>query len=115
MSPALGRGLIPCPPKRRALFSHSVGIACICACAHVLSLAHTNTPVTEKSNTKAATLAQTVKNLPAVPETRVGSPGWEDPLENGMATYSSILAWRSPWTEEPCGLHSMGSQRVGHD
>ena len=94
-------------------------------CSLSLSLSHThthththtdtNTPVTEKSNPKAATLTQTVKNLPAMPETRVGSPGWEDPLENGMAPYSSILAWRIPWTEEPCGLHSMGSQRVGHD
>ena len=45
----------------------------------------------------------------------VQSLGWEDPLENEMATYSSILAWRIPWTEEPDGLWSMGSQRVGHD
>ena len=46
----------------------------------------------------------------------VGSiPGWEDPLEEGMATHSSILAWRTPWTEEPGGLQSTGSQRVGHD
>ena len=41
--------------------------------------------------------------------------GWEDPLEEGMATHSSILAWKIPWTEEPEGLQSMGSQRVGHD
>ena len=41
--------------------------------------------------------------------------GWEDPLEEGMATHSSILAWRTPWTEESGGLYSMGSQRVGHD
>ena len=45
----------------------------------------------------------------------VQSLGWEDPLEEGMATHSSILAWRIPWTEEPGGLPSMGSQRVGHD
>ena len=57
--------------------------------------------------------AQTVKNLPAVWETWVRS--WEDPMEKGMATHSSILAWRIPWTEEPQGLQSMGSQRVGHD
>ena len=44
-------------------------------------------------------------------ETRVQSLGWEDPLEKGMATYSSILVWRIPWTEEPCGLPSTGSQR----
>ena len=46
---------------------------------------------------------------------RVGALGWEDPLEEGMATYSSILAWRIPWTEEPGGLQSMRSQRLGHD
>jgi len=50
-----------------------------------------------------------------VQETRVQSLGWEDPLEEGMATHSSILAWRIPWTEEPGGLQSMGLQRVGHD
>ena len=60
-------------------------------------------------------MTQTVKNLPAVQETRVRSPGQEDPLEEGMATHSSILAWRIPWTEEPGGLESIGSQRVGHN
>ena len=48
-------------------------------------------------------------------ETQVQSLGWDDPLEEEMATHSSILAWRIPWTEEPGGLRSMGSQRVGHD
>ena len=56
-----------------------------------------------------------VKNLPAMQETQVRSLGWEDPLEKEMATHSSILAWRIPWTEEPGGLQSIGSQRVGHD
>ena len=56
-----------------------------------------------------------VKNLPAMQETQVQSLGREDPLEEGMATYSSILAWRIPWTEEPGGLQSMGLHRVGHD
>ena len=56
-----------------------------------------------------------VKNLPAIQETQVQSLGREDPLEREMATHSSILAWRIPWTEEPGGLQSMGSQRVGHD
>ena len=56
-----------------------------------------------------------VKNLPAMQETQVFSLGQEDPLEKGMATHSSILAWRIPWTEEPHGLQSMGSERVGHD
>ena len=66
-----------------------------------------------------------VKRLPTMQETWVRSLGWEDPLEKGMATYlsdlaaaaaaASILAWRIPWTEEPGGLQSMGSQRVRHD
>ena len=56
-----------------------------------------------------------VKNLPAMPETQVGSLGWEDPLEKEMAIYSSILSWRIPWTEEPGGLQSMVLQRIGHD
>ena len=56
-----------------------------------------------------------VKNLPAVQETWVPSLGREDPLEKGIATLSSVLAWRIPWTEEPGGLQAMGSQRVGHE
>ena len=52
-------------------------------------------------------MAQMVKNLPAIQETQVQSLGWEDPLEKTMATYSSVLAWRIPWTEEPGGLQSM--------
>ena len=60
-------------------------------------------------------VAQTVKNLLAVQETRVQSLGWEDPLEKGMAIHSSMLAWRILWTEEPGGLQSVGSQRVRHD
>ena len=60
-------------------------------------------------------MAQTVKNLSAVWETWVQSLGWEDPLEQEMATHSSILAWRILWTEEPGGLQFVESQRVGHD
>ena len=56
-----------------------------------------------------------VKNLPALQETWVRSLGQEGPLEKGMATHSSILAWRIPWTEEHEGLQSMALQRVGHD
>ena len=63
----------------------------------------------------ASLVAQSVKNLPAVQETRVRSLSWEDPLEKEMATHSNILAWKISWTEEPGGLQSMGSQRVGHD
>jgi len=63
----------------------------------------------------ASLVAQTVKNLPEMQETWVQSLGWDDPLEKEMATHSSILAWKTPWTEEPGGLQSMGSQRVGHN
>ena len=72
---------------------------------------------------RASLVAQMVKHLPAVQETWVPSLGWEDPLEKGnllqgipgVATHSSTLAWKIPWTEEPGKLQSMGSQRVGHD
>ena len=60
-------------------------------------------------------MAQTVKHLPTIRETQVRSLGREDPLEKEMATHSSIFAWRISWTEEPGGLQSTGSQRVGHD
>ena len=60
-------------------------------------------------------VAQMVKRLSAMQETRVQSLGWEDPLEKEMAAHSSILAWKIPWTTEPSRLLSMGSQRVGHD
>ena len=68
-------------------------------------LAHNLTPM----------VAQTVENLPAVQETRVQSLGQEDPLEKGMATHSSILAWKIPWTKELDGLQSMGLQKVRKD
>ena len=60
-------------------------------------------------------MAQMVKNLPAMQEKGVRFLSQDDPLEKGMATHSSILAWRIPWTEEPGGLQSMELQRVGHD
>ena len=60
-------------------------------------------------------VAQMVKNLPAMQDTWVWSLDLKDPLEKGMATHSNIFAWRIPWTEEPSGLQSMASQRVGHD
>ena len=66
-------------------------------------------------SSRAFLVAQRLKRLPAMQETWVRSLGREDPLEKEMATHSSILAWRIPWTEEPGGLQSMGSQRVGHD
>ena len=64
---------------------------------------------------RASLVVQVVKNLPAMQDTWVQSVGWEDPLEKGMTTHSSILAWRIPWTEEPGGLQSMGLHRVRHD
>ena len=64
---------------------------------------------------RASLAAQLVKNLPAVQETWVRSLGLEDPLEKETATHSSILAWKISWIEDPGGMQSMGSQRVGHD
>ena len=63
----------------------------------------------------ATLVAQMVKNRPAMQETWVQFLVWEDPLEDSMATHSSILAWRIQWTEEPSGLPSMGSQRISHN
>ena len=63
----------------------------------------------------APLVAQTVKHLPAMQETQVQSLVWEDPLEKEMATHSSLVAWRIPWTEEPGRLESMGLQRVRHN
>ena len=68
-----------------------------------------------RNTTRASLVTQMVKNLPAMQETQVRSLGREDSLEKGTATHSSILAWRIPWTEEPGGLQSMGSQRIGHN
>ena len=65
--------------------------------------------------TLASMVAQTVKNLPAMPETQIQSLGWEAPLEKEMATHSSILAQKIPWTEEPGGLPSTGLQRVRYE
>ena len=66
-------------------------------------------------NMLSSLVAQRLKGLPAMQETWVRSLGWEDPLEKEMATHSSTLAWRIPWTEEPGRLQSTGSQRVRHD
>ena len=66
-------------------------------------------------NNWASLVAQMVRNLPAMKEPPVRSLGWEDPLEKRIATHSSILTWRIPWTEESGGLQSMRSQRVGHN
>ena len=63
----------------------------------------------------ASLLAHSIKNLPAMQETQVQSVSQEDSLEKEMSTHTSILAWRIPWTEDPRGLQSMGSQRVRHN
>ena len=70
---------------------------------------------TRQGEKGASLMAQTTENLSEMQETWVRSLGWEDPLEKGMATHSRILAWRIPWTEEPGGLESMGSQRVRYE
>ena len=74
---------------------------------------HTHTPL--RNEYISSLVAQMIKNPTAMQETWVQSLGQEDPLEKGMATHSGILAWRIPWTEEPSGLQTMGSQRVRHD
>ena len=71
--------------------------------------------LSQLATNRASLVAQTVKNLPATQEIQVQSLGWDDPLQKGMAAHSSVLAWRITWTEEPGGLQSIGSQRVGHD
>ena len=68
-----------------------------------------------KAKTQAPLVAQTVKSLPAIQETQVWSLGGEDPLEKGMTTHSSILAWKIPWTKEPGRVQFMGLQRVWHN
>ena len=82
----------------------------------VIGLTNLMVPLIEIWKTELTSLvAQVVKRLPAMRETQVQSWGQEEPLEKEMATHSSTLAWRIPWTEEPDRLQSIGSQRVGHN
>ena len=90
-----------CPPR---VFPQS----CVSSGGSIVALMVT-------SSKRSFLVAQTVKHLPTMRETQVWSLGWEDPLEKEMATHSSTLAWKIPWTEEPGRLQSMGSQRVQHD
>ena len=76
---------------------------------------HNTLIVSTVQQSELAMVAQRLKRLPVMWETQVQSLGWEDSLEKEMATHSSVLAWRIPWTEEPGWLQSMGSQRVGHN
>ena len=71
--------------------------------------------IVNHTTVEGSLVVQTVKNLPAMRETKVQPLDWEDPLEKEMATHSSILAWRISWTEEPGGLQSLGSQRIRHN
>ena len=81
----------------------------------MLSFQQTIVYLTSPYLNRASLVAQMVKYPPAMQETQVQSLGQEDPLEKGMATHSSILVWRIPWTEDPGRLQSMGSQKVRHD
>ena len=80
-----------------------------------MGVLHSATLGTRHGGIWSSVVARMVQNLPAMQETQVWSLDWEDPLEKGMETHTSILAWRIPWKEEADGLESMGSQRVGHD
>ena len=85
-------------------------------CTVIFQLLHPFPYITSfPQSTTTSLAAKTLKCLSTMPETRVWSLGWEDPLEKEMAIHSKTTAWKIPWTEEPGGLQSMGSQRVGHD
>ena len=86
---------------------------CICVFINMLHTYISNGP--SYFHPGALQVAQTVKNLPTMRETQVQSLGQENPLEKGMTTHFSIIAWRILWTEESSGLQSMRSQRIGHD
>ena len=110
----------PCP--RLLVSTHCPQPHCVYAGALFLgrepgpkSSLHLPKPNGDGQQEREAQVAQRLKHLPPVWQTRVRSLGQEDPLENEMAPHSSILAWRIPWTEKPSRLQSMGSQRVGHD
>ena len=97
--------------KHNFIFTISIFVLLISTALKIFSLISKTGKFCKPHGLKwASLLAQTVKNLPAMQENGVRSLGWEDPLGKGMATRSSILAWRISWTEEPCGLQSMGSQ-----
>ena len=95
--------LIPSRPSRNHHYARWLSLLCSNSCPQF------------GASTRASLVAQTVKNLSAMQETQVWSLGWEDPLQTGIATHSSILAWRIPWTEEPGWPQCMGSQRVRHN
>ena len=85
------------------------------AAVHGVTVRHDTVTEQQGNNEKKEAWGFWIKHLHAMRETGVQSVGWEDPLEKAMAPHSSTLAWKIPWMEEPGGLQSMGSQRVGHD
>ena len=87
-------------------------LICVCVCVYIYICVYILSTTTVF---RVSLVVQMVKNLPAMQETQVQSLGQKDPLEKGMTTHSSILAWTVLWTEEPSGLQSMGLQRCGHD
>ena len=91
---------VKCPPEK-----HRTNTVCVCTYACVYTCIHTYT-----GKEGASLVAQMVENPPAIQNTWVQSLGWDDPLEEGMATHAGILAWRNSWTEEPGGLQSMGGK-----
>ena len=119
------RGLLPRLPWRNWIFPREDSVWRWCSCLDRRSpgsLRYSGEPLSRTAGNMvllgffwASLVAQRLKRLPAMQETWVRSLGQEEPLEKEMATHSSILAWRIPWMEEPGGLQSMGSQRVGHN
>ena len=87
----------------------------MCVCVDKIPIYSGSSLTSLEWSLRASLVVQSVKSLSVMWQTCVQSLGWEDPLEKEMANHSSILAWRILWTEEPGGLQSMGSQRVGHN
>ena len=113
---AAGSSLAGAPPSRLGRSSVALNSARILHSSFWSSFPFlTSSLSTQQPDSRAALVAQLVKNLPDVQETWVWSLGWEDPLEKRMATHCSILSWRIPWRQEPGGLQFMGSQRVRDD
>ena len=100
------------PPPSQSYLPHPLQIS---ASSNIASLGMSALRIPPPDLAGVPLVAQMIKNPPAMWETWIQPLGWEDPLEKDMATHSSILAWRIPWTEEPGRLQSMGSQRVRHD
>ena len=123
-SPDMGNECAHCSCHIDATSHRKNVYLCVCILTCVYIYTHTHVYIHTHTHTHththglplgASLVVQMVKNLPTMQDPQFWSLGWIDPLEMEMATHSSILAWKTPWTEEPVGLQSMGSQRVGHD